>query len=189
MTVSLSLFLISHNLFTEHGDVKQATVFFENAIRHGAPFEPYYYLAEIHASNFQNTKLPSHMTQGACAMAVSFYKLVAERGAWDDDLIRDGEVRWKIGTDKAKDDAMLRWWIAAERGYETAQNNLAYILDQGVSLFQNRVKLCVYLLSDSRQEYSALDPLRTQRSVERHGSTSDHAVDSVRRSTEHRCAR
>lgn len=64
-------------------------------------------------------------------MAVSFYKLVAERGAWDEDLVREGEARWKIGTEKAKEDAILRWWIAAERGYETAQNNLAYIFDQG----------------------------------------------------------
>ena len=72
-----------------------------------------------------------------CAMAVSFYKLIAERGAWDDDLIHDGELRWKIGTDKAKEDAILRWWIAAERGYETAQNNLAYILDQGTFLLRH----------------------------------------------------
>ena len=64
-------------------------------------------------------------------MAVSFFKLVAERGAWSDDPVRDGEARWRLGTDKGKEDAMLRWWIAAERGIEVAQNNIAYVLDQG----------------------------------------------------------
>lgn len=67
-------------------------------------------------------------------MAVSFYKLVAERGVWDDDLLRDAEIAWMSGTDQGKEVAMLKWWIAAERGYEIAQNNLAYVLDQGKAL-------------------------------------------------------
>jgi SEL1 protein len=29
-----------------------------------------------------------------------------------------------------KEGAKLRWWIAAEQGFEVAQNNLAYVLDQ-----------------------------------------------------------
>ena len=69
-------------------------------------------------------------------MALTYYKLVAERGAWLDDPVREGEARWKLGTDRAKEDAMLRWWIASERGIEVAQNNLAYILDQGESSVQ-----------------------------------------------------
>ena len=64
-------------------------------------------------------------------MAVSFYKLVAERGVWDDDLLRDAEIAWMSGTEQGKEVAMLKWWIAAERGFEIAQNNLAYVLDQG----------------------------------------------------------
>lgn len=65
-------------------------------------------------------------------MAVSFYKLVAERGVWDDDLLRDAEIAWMSGTDQGKEVAMLKWWMAAERGNEIAQNNLAYVLDQGM---------------------------------------------------------
>ena len=106
-------------------------VLFEAAVRHGAQFEPYFYLAEMHAQNAKSTTLPSHMSQASCAMAVSFYKLVSERGAWGDDPLREAEVKWKIGSDASKEEAMLRWWIAAERGHEGAQNNLAYILDQG----------------------------------------------------------
>jgi len=68
---------------------------------------------------------------GFCASAVSFFKLVAERGAWDDDLLADAEAAWYSGTDRDKETAIIKWWIAAERGSEIAQNNLAYVLDQG----------------------------------------------------------
>ncbi|KAL5483221.1 HRD3 [Sanghuangporus weigelae] len=118
------------------GDLKLATTYFESAIRHGSPFEPYFYLAKIHAAAARNPSSPSHHVQGSCAMAVSSFKLVSERGAWGDDPVRDGEARWKLGTDRAREDAMLRWGIASERGIETAQNNLAYILDQDKSILR-----------------------------------------------------
>lgn len=79
-------------------------------------------------------------------MSVSFYKLVAERGVWDDDLLRDAEISWMSGADQGKEVAMLKWWIAAERGYEIAQNNLAYVLDQGeLRLIVVRLCSCAYL--------------------------------------------
>ena len=88
-------------------------------------------------------------------MAVSFYKLVSERGVWGDDPVREGEARWKlavataagggtemqIARERAKEDAVLKWSIASERGVETAQNNLAYILDQGWSL---KFSMCLF---------------------------------------------
>ena len=37
----------------------------------------------------------------------------------------------ETGTPSGKQPAMLKWWIAAERGLETGQSNLALILDQG----------------------------------------------------------
>lgn len=108
-----------------------ATTYFETAIRYGSPFEAYYYLGEIHSAQASGSGMPSHVASSSCAMAVSFYKLVAERGVWEDDLLRDAEIAWMSGTDQGKELAMLKWWIAAERGYEIAQNNLAYVLDQG----------------------------------------------------------
>lgn len=135
----------------EKGDTRMATTYFDSAMRHGSPYEPYFYLGEIYATTAQNPSTPSHMIHGSCAMALSYYKVVAERGAWLDDPVRDGETRWKIGTDRAKEDAMLRWQIASERGIETAQNNLAYILDQGQSpnlhMYGN-VRLRVCILAD-----------------------------------------
>ncbi|KAH9485480.1 putative Sel1-like repeat-containing protein C1B3.10c [Psilocybe cubensis] len=118
------------------GELTLATTYFETAIRYGSPFEAYYYLGEIHSAQASNTALPSHLSSSSCAMAVSFYKLVAERGVWEDDLLRDAEIAWMSGTDQGKELAMLKWQIAAERGYEIAQNNLAYVLDQDKSILR-----------------------------------------------------
>ena len=68
-------------------------------------------------------------------MAVSFYKLVAERGVWDEDLLKEAELNWATGTSEGKESSMLKWWVEAERGSEIAQNNLAYVLDQGEPLW------------------------------------------------------
>lgn len=81
-------------------------------------------------------------------MALSYYKIVAERGAWGDDPLRDGEELWKIGTERAKQDAILRWMIAAERGFEAAQNNIAYIFDQGSFLLA--CSYSIYVSSELR---------------------------------------
>jgi SEL1 protein len=115
----------------ERGDIILASAYFETAVRHGSPFEAYYYLAAIQASQAAKPNMPPIMAASACAVAVSFYKLVAERGVWDDDLLKDGELAWNSGTDRGKEIAMLKWWVAAERGSEIAQNNLAYVWDQG----------------------------------------------------------
>ena len=114
--------------------MKLAITHFENAIRNGSPFEAYYYLAQFQARTMRATGYPRHITSSACSVAVSFYKVVAERGVWDVDLVSHANLAWASGNDRNKEMAMLQWWIAAERGYEPAQNNLAYVLDQGLLL-------------------------------------------------------
>ncbi|KAA1470562.1 HCP-like protein [Dentipellis sp. KUC8613] len=116
-------------------DTKRATTYLEMALRHGSPFEAYYYLSLIQKEHMQ--LMPPAMKGGACSVALSFYKIVAERGSWGDDPLRDGERDWDTGTAVGKENAMLRWWIAAERGYEMAQNNLAYVLDQDKSVLKD----------------------------------------------------
>lgn len=69
-------------------------------------------------------------------MAVSFHKIVAERGTWEEDLMKEASTAWNTGTDRGKEMAMLKWWIAAERGHEVAQNNLAFVLDQDKSVLR-----------------------------------------------------
>lgn len=111
--------------------MKLAITHFENALRNGSPFEAYYYLAQFQARTMRASGYPRHITSSACSVAASFYKVVAERGVWDVDLISQANIAWASGNDRNKEIAMLQWWIAAERGYEPAQNNLAYVLDQG----------------------------------------------------------
>ncbi|KAI0332950.1 HCP-like protein [Cubamyces sp. BRFM 1775] len=120
----------------ERGDLKLATAYFETALRQGSPFEAYYYLADIQARQARAAMIPPEIAGSSCAIAVSFYKLVAERGAWEDNLLKEADDLWSLGTERASEMAMLRWWIAAERGYEVAQNNLAYVLDQDKSILR-----------------------------------------------------
>lgn len=117
-------------------------MYFETAIRQGSPFEAYYYLAEIQARQARNPTTPINIAGSSCAISVSFYKLVAERSTWDEDLLQDAETTWNLGTQRGSEMAMLRWWLAAERGYETAQNNLAFVLDQGPFLRPMRTTFC-----------------------------------------------
>ncbi|KAI0365575.1 HCP-like protein [Pilatotrama ljubarskyi] len=120
----------------ERGDIKRATAYFETALRQGSPFEAYYYLADIQARQARASMVPPEIAGSSCAIAVSFYKLVAERGTWDDNLLKEADDLWNLGTERGSEMAMLRWWIAAERGYEVAQNNLAYVLDQDKSILR-----------------------------------------------------
>lgn len=139
---------------TERGELRLATAYFETAVRQGSPFEAYYYLALI-----QSQQAP--LSAGSCSVAVSFYKLVAERGVWGDDLLRDAEMAWGAGTDRGKEMAMLKWWIAAERGSEIAQNNLAFVLDQGLSSLITQL----VSMSDHRPDKSILRLTRFSPSV------------------------
>ncbi|KAG6889928.1 hypothetical protein C0992_003523, partial [Termitomyces sp. T32_za158] len=84
----------------------------------------------IASNQAQTPGILSHVASSSCAMAVSFYKLVSERGGWDEDFLREAEIAWMSPLEQSKEIAVLKWWIAAERGSEVAQNNLAYVLDQ-----------------------------------------------------------
>ncbi|EIN06738.1 HCP-like protein [Punctularia strigosozonata HHB-11173 SS5] len=118
------------------GEMKIAMSFFEAAVRNGSPFEAFYYLAEMYAAQARAPATSSNILAASSATAVSFYKLVAERGCWGDDLLREADLAWARGSDRDKEMAMLRWWMAAERGSEIAQNNLAYVLDQDKSVLR-----------------------------------------------------
>ncbi|KAG6855982.1 hypothetical protein H0H87_008662 [Tephrocybe sp. NHM501043] len=120
----------------DRGELAHATKFFEAAVRCGSPLEAYYYLGAIASNQAQTTGLPPHIVSSSCAMAVSFHKLVSERGSWDEDLLREAEIAWLSPSEHVKETAILKWWIAAERGSEVAQNNLAYILDQDKSILR-----------------------------------------------------
>lgn len=179
------IYLINLIVLLDRGELGLATTYFETAVRYGSPLEAYYYLGEIAAAQASAPSMLPHIASSSCAMAVSFYKLVSERGVWDDDLLRDAEIAWMSASDHGKEIAMLKWWIAAERGSEIAQNNLAYVLDQGrfQSLAQNKPSQCPH-----RQEHLAPYAFLTHHSIERYSPVSTDAVVASSRPAQHRCS-
>ena len=160
---------------SERGDLKTASSYFEAALRYGSPFEAYYYLADLQVAQMKN--MPAALKPGACSIAAAFYKVAAERGSWDEDLIREGEDAWETGTLVGKQLALLKWWIAAERGFELGQNNMAFILDQGMSSL-TRFTTRRGPLIPSRQKYA---PSHQRDALECHGEACAHTMDTLSR--------
>ncbi|KAI8073226.1 hypothetical protein BC940DRAFT_232578 [Gongronella butleri] len=79
----------------------------------------YWYLGQMYQEGIG-------MTAPSCQHAVAFYKAIAERGDW---LYPTVETAYKAYEDGDLDGALLHYMLAAERGYEIAQANVAYLLD------------------------------------------------------------
>jgi SEL1 protein len=115
-------------LFLDRGqpeDVRVANDYFELAARYGN-IEAQYYLAEMIHHGIGRDK--------ACAQAVGLYKTVAEKAeplvsTWNEanNAYEDGDYEL----------AFLGYLHAAEEGYESAQNNVAYLLDTRQSMLSN----------------------------------------------------
>ncbi|KAG8856186.1 ERAD-associated protein [Serendipita sp. 411] len=114
-------------LYYRKGNMVLAKTYFENAIRHGSQFEAYYYAATIHAHAARSSP---GQNGGSCAAAVSYYKTVAERGCWKNNVVAEAEKYWNSPDPSLREGAIVRWQIAADRGVEVAQNNLAYVLEE-----------------------------------------------------------
>lgn len=115
-------------LFLDRGqpdDVRVANDYFELAARYGN-IEAQYYLAEMIHHGIGRDK--------ACAQAMGLYKTVAEKAeplvsTWNEanNAYEDGDYEL----------AFLGYLHAAEEGYESAQNNVAYLLDTRQSMLSN----------------------------------------------------
>lgn len=112
---------------TELGDTANAAAFFKVAISHGSPFEAFYLLASTYV-NEARTPSSQGGRPGMCGAAVAWYKLVAERGCWKRDVVGEADRAWARGEHEA---ALAGWMVAGEMGYEVAQNNVAFVFDQG----------------------------------------------------------
>ncbi|XP_031177786.1 protein sel-1 homolog 1 [Sander lucioperca] len=104
-------------------DYKQALKFFNLASQAGHILA-FYNLAQMHATGTGVMR--------SCHTAVELFKNVCERGRWSDRLMtaygsfKEGET----------DAALVQYLLLAEQGYEVAQSNVAFILDQkGVKIF------------------------------------------------------
>uniref|UniRef100_A0A8B9HFG8 SEL1L adaptor subunit of ERAD E3 ubiquitin ligase n=1 Tax=Astyanax mexicanus TaxID=7994 RepID=A0A8B9HFG8_ASTMX len=98
-------------------DYKQALKFFNLASQAGHILA-FYNLAQMHATGTGVMR--------SCHTAVELFKNVCERGRWSERLMgaygsfKDGDM----------DSALVQYLLLAEQGYEVAQSNVAFILDQ-----------------------------------------------------------
>ncbi|KAF9884836.1 ERAD-associated protein [Aspergillus nanangensis] len=109
-------------LFLDQGDVATATRYFELAARWGW-MEAFYYLAELSNNGVGR--------QRHCGVAVSYYKMVAERVEAIHSSFPEANTAYEHGE---KERALVASMMAAEQGYETAQANVAFLLDEQRSL-------------------------------------------------------
>lgn len=124
----LACLLITMLTNADRKQITEAMPYLESALRHGSPFEAFYLYSTLHAGTARRP-VDQGGKPGFCGAAVAWYKLVAERGSWDDNYLLEAEKAWTRGEE---DSAMVGWIVASEMGSEAAQNNLAYLLDRGI---------------------------------------------------------
>lgn len=115
-------------LFLDRGnaeDVRVANDYFELAARYGN-IEAQYYLAEMIHHGIGRDK--------ACAQALGLYKTVSEKA---EPLVSSWNEANQAYEDGDYELAFLDYLHAAEEGYESAQNNVAYLLDKRQSMLSS----------------------------------------------------
>uniref|UniRef100_A0A452GYM1 Protein sel-1 homolog 1 n=1 Tax=Gopherus agassizii TaxID=38772 RepID=A0A452GYM1_9SAUR len=98
-------------------DYKQALKYF-NLASQGGHILAFYNLAQMHATGTGVMR--------SCHTAVELFKNVCERGRWSERLMT-AYNSYKDGDSNA---AVVQYLLLAEQGYEVAQSNAAFILDQ-----------------------------------------------------------
>ncbi|XP_018580536.1 protein sel-1 homolog 1-like isoform X2 [Scleropages formosus] len=98
-------------------DYKQALKYFNLASQAGHILA-FYNLAQMHATGTGVMR--------SCHTAVELFKNVCERGRWSERLMM-AYSRFKEGDSNS---AVVQYLLLAEQGYEVAQSNVAFILDQ-----------------------------------------------------------
>lgn len=162
-------------------DLKVANHYFEAAVRWGN-FEAQYYIAEMTHYGVGRDK--------TCNLAMTYYKSVAERA---EPLVSSWTEANQAYDDGDHDLALLDYVMAAEQGYEKAQNNVAYILDPTQSalplptwakrqtpkssLLQNHALALIYWTRSAIQ--SNIDSLVKMGDYYLHGIGTDRAVDKA----------
>lgn len=109
-------------LFLDQGDVETAVRYFEVAARHGN-MEAFYYLAEIANKGVGGER--------HCGLATAYYKIVAEKAEIIHSALTEANDAYERGD---LETALVNSIMAAEQGYENAQSNVAYLLDNQRSM-------------------------------------------------------
>ena len=105
----------------EAEDLRMASNYFELASRYGS-LEANYYLGEMTYQGVGREK--------QCSMAMLYYKNVAEKAEPLVSSWGDANDAYEAGDYEV---AFLQYLMAAEQGYERAQNNVAYMIDAAYS--------------------------------------------------------
>ncbi|KPI37094.1 uncharacterized protein AB675_3659 [Cyphellophora attinorum] len=108
-------------MFLDQDDVETAARYFQLAASAGI-MEAFYYLAEI-----------THLGMGRqrdCGLATVYYKVVAERAENVHSAFLEANNAYERGDYER---AFIPMLMAAEQGYESAQANVAHLLDQSTS--------------------------------------------------------
>ncbi|CAO1631599.1 unnamed protein product [Parajaminaea phylloscopi] len=113
------------------GDIVSAAKHFAHSVTWGSPFEGHYLLAMVNANTYKNSVASLSSTDGSddvrCHAAAVHFKQAAERGDWESPLFHRGMRAWELGDSRR---ALVYWSMAAERGDEAAENNIAWALDR-----------------------------------------------------------
>ncbi|QDS71101.1 hypothetical protein FKW77_009183 [Venturia effusa] len=105
-------------LMLDQGDIDTAEKYFRLANRNGH-VEAAYYLGELANNNLGR--------EAGCNAAAMYYKIVAEKTEVIVASFKEANEAYESGD---VDTALVAYMLAAEQGFENAQSNVAYILDQ-----------------------------------------------------------
>ncbi|KAF2758614.1 HCP-like protein [Pseudovirgaria hyperparasitica] len=105
-------------LFLDQGDVVTASKYFELAARNGH-IEAFYYLGDLSLQGVGRDK--------NCGMAAVYYKIVAEKAESIHSSFEEANEAYEVGDLQT---ALVGYMMAAEQGFESAQANVAYLLDR-----------------------------------------------------------
>lgn len=130
----------------EMGDLDSAGKCLTIASLGDGRFEAVYLLAKV------NAQLARKEQSGdICRKALSGFKHTAEHGDWSTRISHKAEHAWRRGQ---RQKALLGWALAGELGYESAQNNVAYLLDRANS----RIRI-LDVSNDGQQQANFTDRL------------------------------
>lgn len=109
-------------MFLDQGDIPTASQYLELAARYGG-ISSFYYLAEISDWGLGRER--------QCGVAAAYYKVVAEKVEGLHSAFAEANEAYEHGDYET---ALVASMMAAEQGYESAQANVAYLLDEQRSL-------------------------------------------------------
>ena len=117
------------NAYLDKGDIMNALQHYEWSVNLGNSFEGAYRLATLTKDD-----------EKLCSVNLQRFKSLSERGDWlhGDKIFKEGMNRYEKAKElgfysyglRELEMSLLSFWRLAQQGYEVAQNNVAYLLDQ-----------------------------------------------------------